>query len=231
MTPLRQRMINDMTVRGLAENTKRSYVNSVSRLALHYGRNPERISAQEVQDYLIFLREERGLSWKSCNCARHGIRFLYRITLGLPEPHFYLPGAKTPSTLPELLNHDELVRLFSVTTNRKHGALLMTAYAAVGDGRGERGSGPSTPARRGAHRNGVLQPHGVCADRRSSPTDPGGTPPAGARSREHGPRGAKAARRIGDRIRTPTHAARTRDHARRASPRARSTPTAGPPGR
>ena len=130
MTPLRQRMINDMTVRGLAENTKRSYVNSVSRLALHYGRNPERISAQEVQDYLIFLREERGLSWKSCNCARHGIRFLYRITLGLPEPHFYLPGAKTPSTLPELLNHDELVRLFSVTTNRKHGALLMTAYAA-----------------------------------------------------------------------------------------------------
>ena len=105
------------------------------------------------------------------------------------------------------------------------------ASQPVGDGRGERGSGPSTPARRGAHRNGVLQPHGVCADRRSSPTDPGGTPPAGGRSREHGPRGAKAARRIGDRIRTPTHAARTRDHARRASPRARSTPTAGPPGR
>ena len=56
--------------------------------------------------------------------------FLYRITLGLPDPHFYLPGAKTPSTLPELLNHNELVRLFSVTTNRKHRALLMTAYAA-----------------------------------------------------------------------------------------------------
>ena len=130
MTPLRQRMTNDMTVRGLAGNTKRSYISSVSRLALHYGRSPERISAQEVQDYLIFLREERGLSWKSCNCARHGIRFLYRITLGLPEPHFYLPGAKTPSTLPELLNHDELVRLFSVTANRKHRALLMTAYAA-----------------------------------------------------------------------------------------------------
>ena len=130
MTPLRQRMINDMTVRGLAENTRKSYLNSVCGLALHYGRSPERISAQEVQDYLIFLHEQRGLSWKSCNCARHGIRFLYRITLGLPEPHFYLPGAKTPSTLPELLNHDELVRLFSVTINRKHRALLMTAYAA-----------------------------------------------------------------------------------------------------
>ena len=61
---------------------------------------------------------------------RHGVRFLYRITLGLPDPHFYLPGAKTPSTLPEILNHDELVRLFSVTTNLKHRAVLMTAYAA-----------------------------------------------------------------------------------------------------
>ena len=130
MTPLRQRMVNDMTVRGLAENTVKSYLRSVAGLACHYGRSPDRISAQEVQDYLIFLHDERGLTWQSCNSARHGIRFFYRITLGLPEPHFYLPGAKTPSILPELLNHDELVRLFGVTTNLKHRALLMTAYAA-----------------------------------------------------------------------------------------------------
>ncbi len=130
MTALRQRMINDMTVRGFAENTRKSYLNSVSGLAVHYGRSPEHISAEEVQEYLIFLHEERGLAWQSCNSARQGIRFLYRITLGLPEPHFYLPFAKTPSTLPVLLNQDELVRLFSVTINRKHRALLMTAYAA-----------------------------------------------------------------------------------------------------
>ena len=130
MTPLRQRMLNDMTVRGLAENTKKSYLNSVTGLARHYRRSPDSVSAQEVQDYLIHLHEQRGLTWKSCNCARHGIRFFYRITLGLPEPHFYLPGAKTPSTLPEILNRDELLRLFTVTTNPKHRALLMTAYAA-----------------------------------------------------------------------------------------------------
>ncbi len=103
MTPLRQRMVNDMTVRGLAENTKKSYLNSVSGLACHYGRSPDLISAQEVQDYLLFLHEERGLTWQSCNCARHGIRFLYRITLGIPDPHFHVPGARTPSKLPELM--------------------------------------------------------------------------------------------------------------------------------
>ena len=134
MTPLRQRMTNDMTVRGLAENTKRSYLTSVTGLARHYRRSPDQISAQEVQDYLIYLHQQRGLSWKSCNCVRHGVRFLYRITLGVPDPHFYVPGAKTPSTLPQILNHDELVRLFTVTTNPKHRALLMTAYAAAGRG-------------------------------------------------------------------------------------------------
>ncbi len=62
MTPLRQRMLNDMTVRGLAENTKKSYLSSVTGLARHYRRSPDRVSAQEVQDYLIHLHEQRGLT-------------------------------------------------------------------------------------------------------------------------------------------------------------------------
>ena len=78
MTPLRQRMTDDMTVRGLAENTKKSYLNSVAGLARHYRRSPDRISAPEVQDYLLHLHEQKGLTWQSCNCVRHGVRFLYR---------------------------------------------------------------------------------------------------------------------------------------------------------
>lgn len=130
MTPLRQRMLNDMSVRGLADNTKQTYLRAVIALAGHYHRSPDQISAREVQDYLLFLHEKRHLSWKSCNVNRHGVRFFYRITLGLPDPHFYVPGAKEPSTLPQILSSEELVRLFTVTTNLKHRALLMTAYAA-----------------------------------------------------------------------------------------------------
>ena len=62
MTPLRQRMLNDMTVRGLAENTKKSYLSSVTGLARHYRRSPDSVSAQEVQDYIIHLHERRGLT-------------------------------------------------------------------------------------------------------------------------------------------------------------------------
>ena len=130
MTPLRQRMTDDMSVRGLSENTRKSYLGAVAGLARHYRRGPDRIEAREVQDYLLFLHDGRGLSWTSCNTVRHGLRFFYRVTLGLPDPNLYVPGAKQPTKLPEILNQDELVRLFTVTTNPKHRALLMTAYAA-----------------------------------------------------------------------------------------------------
>ncbi len=130
MTPLRQRMIHDLTIRGLAENTQKSYLQAVTGLARHYRRSPDQLSAQDVQAYLVWLHEKRHLSWRTSNTIRHGLRFFYRITLGWPEPYFYLPGAKEPSKLPEVLNHEELVRLFTVTTNRKQRALLMTTYAA-----------------------------------------------------------------------------------------------------
>ena len=67
MSPLRKRMMNDMAVRGLTENTMRSYLHSVSGLARTCKRSPERVSAQEVQNYLHHLHEERGLTWQSCN--------------------------------------------------------------------------------------------------------------------------------------------------------------------
>ena len=105
MTPLRQRMINDMTVRGLARSTMESYLRSVTRLARHYRRSPDRISAREVQDFLVFLQQHVGLLHRAtCNTIRHGVRFFYRITLERPDPHIYVPGAKVPSTPPP---HDE----------------------------------------------------------------------------------------------------------------------------
>lgn len=120
MTPLCQRMINDMNVRGLARSTMASYLHSVTRLARHYRRSPDRISAREVQDCLLFLQQRQGLNRTTCNTIRHGVRFFYRITLDRPDPHFYVPGAKVPSTLPQILNRDELVRLFTVTTDFRH---------------------------------------------------------------------------------------------------------------
>ena len=129
MTPLRQKLINDLTIRGLSANTQRSYQQSVTGLAKYYKRSPDTLSPEEIQGYLLYLSQERGLSWSSCNTIRHGLRFFYRVTLGRRETHLYLPCAKQPSLLPEILTREELTRLFTVATNRKHRAVLMTTYA------------------------------------------------------------------------------------------------------
>ena len=130
MKPLRRKMLNDLIVRNLAENTQISCLQTVTGLARYYRRSPDQLSAQDVQNYLLYLSQERHLSWKSCNTIRHGLRFFYQVTLDRPATQFYLPCAKEPSKLPQILSHEELVRLFTVATNRKHRALLMTTYAA-----------------------------------------------------------------------------------------------------
>ena len=129
MTPLRRNMLNDMVVRGLAENTQKSYLQAVTGLVKYYRVSPDQLSPQKVQNYLIYLSQERHLAWRSCNAIRHGLRFFYNVTLGWSTIHLYLPCAKEPSTLPEILSQEEIVRLLTVTTNRKQRMLLMTTYA------------------------------------------------------------------------------------------------------
>ena len=86
MTPLRQRMIDDMSVRGLSENTRKSYLSAMTGLTRHYRRSPDHIEAREIQDYLLFLHEKRGLTWKSCNTIRHGHALLLSHHHGAARP-------------------------------------------------------------------------------------------------------------------------------------------------
>lgn len=130
VSELRTRMIDDMTLRGMATKTLDGYVRAVSGLAAHYHRSPDRISDREVQAYLLHLMRERKLSWSSCNVAVHGLRFFYHQTLGREKTTFHIPGPRKPSKLPEILSQEEVARLFAHTGLPRHRVLLMTAYAA-----------------------------------------------------------------------------------------------------
>jgi site-specific recombinase XerD len=130
MSELRKRMINDLVVRGLSENTQEAYLRAVTQLTKFYRRSPDQISECEVQDFLVHLSQERHLTWGSCNVTSHGLRFFYRITLGRSMPAFYVPCAKEPSKLPQILSQEEVTKLIQMTLNRKHRALLMAAYGA-----------------------------------------------------------------------------------------------------
>ncbi|MGH9199275.1 MAG: phage integrase N-terminal SAM-like domain-containing protein [Acidimicrobiia bacterium] len=82
-----------------------------SGLAKFHRRSPETISDREIQRYLVYLHQERGLAPVSCNRVVHGLRFFYRETLGREQQAFRLPCARQPSKLPEVLSREEVVRL------------------------------------------------------------------------------------------------------------------------
>ena len=130
MSPLRKQMTQDLMVRGLAERTQILYLNAVAGLAKYHRRSPDELSAREVQAYLFHLSQDRGLAWSSCNVVSHGLRFFYRVTLGRSEASFYVPCAKEPTLLPEILSGQELVALFEASKNIQQRALLMTTYSA-----------------------------------------------------------------------------------------------------
>jgi hypothetical protein len=80
MSPLRARMIEDMTLAGLAQGTQRVYVSAVRRLAALYGRSPDQLSEEEVRRYLLGLRQ-RGVARGTFQTGHYGLRFLYHHTL------------------------------------------------------------------------------------------------------------------------------------------------------
>ena len=130
MGALRKQMDGDLVVRGMSVRTREAYLGAVAGLAKYYGRRPDRISEQEVQNYLLHLIEERRLSWSSCNVAAQGLKFFYRTTLKRSEAQFVIPRARAPQKLPQILSREEIAALLEKTANLKHRAVLMTAYGA-----------------------------------------------------------------------------------------------------
>ena len=128
MTPLRQRMIDAMQLRGLAQRTQQSYVAAVAGLSKHYARSPDQLDGQQVQDYLLHLLRERQLARSSVNQASCAFRFLYRRVLHC-EWHAEVPLGKAERHLPEILSRVELARLFAGAPSGKARTVLMTAYA------------------------------------------------------------------------------------------------------
>lgn len=131
MTPLRQRMMEDMQIRNLSANTQASYVLQVSQFARHFSRSPIELSPGDVRTYQVYLMNEKKLAPSSITIAISAIRFLYKVTLkkdwNLAEA---IPTCKTPQKLPTILSPDEVRQFLGCVTSTKHRAILTTCYGA-----------------------------------------------------------------------------------------------------
>jgi integrase/recombinase XerD len=129
MGALRDRMIRELQLRRFAPLTQKHYLGVVTRLAKHYGIAPDQLSAEQVQDYLVYLLAERRLQWNSVNVVASALKFFYRQVVKRPDIAVAIPPRRHARHLPEVLSAEELLRLFAAAVQPKERALLMTTYA------------------------------------------------------------------------------------------------------
>src|SRR5260370_36081008 len=101
MTPLRQRMIEDMQLRNLAPVTQRNYIAHAAGFAQFYGKSPEALDQEAVREDQVELLNERKLSPQGGNQQVSALKFLYLTTLQMPRTAEDFPRAKRPYNLPE----------------------------------------------------------------------------------------------------------------------------------
>jgi len=129
MTALRERMLEDMKLRGLAPSTQEAYVRSVRDLAQYYNKPPDQISDEELRCYFVYLMEKRQLARSSCTVILCGIKFLYSYTLKREWPLQELVRPVKAKTLPVILSTEEVRQILNGVRSEAGRACLNTIYA------------------------------------------------------------------------------------------------------
>ncbi len=129
ISPLRRRMIEDMTVRGFTACTQRGYLAAVKNFTAFLGRSPERADAEDLRHYQLHMRSN-GASATSMNAAVSALRFFFTATLGRDDANASMTTVRAPRKLPVILSPEEVRRLLDAAPGLKYKAALSVAYGA-----------------------------------------------------------------------------------------------------
>lgn len=129
VSPLRQRMLDDMRMRKLAGKTQAAYVRAVRHLGIFLGRSPDTASAEDLRRFQLAL-VDRGTSPITINATITGLKFFFETTLDQPALMAKMQPVHVPQTLPVVLSRDEVARLISAAPNLKVQTALSVAYGA-----------------------------------------------------------------------------------------------------
>jgi site-specific recombinase XerD len=129
MSPLRRRMIEDMTIRKLAPKTQHDYLQRVKNFAAYLGRSPDTASSEDVRHYQLHLTAS-GVGVPTVNQTVSTLRFFFKVTLGRPDLVERTTFVREPRQLPVVLSPEEVVRLLDAAPGLKYKAALSVAYGA-----------------------------------------------------------------------------------------------------
>jgi integrase/recombinase XerD len=129
ISPLRQRMIEDMRMRKLSPKTQSAYIRSVRQFARYLRRSPDTASIEDLRNYQLHLVDS-GTSPISLNAAITGLKFFFGVTLDRGAMMAKMQHVFVPRTLPIVLSREEVKRLIAASDNLKHQTALSIAYGA-----------------------------------------------------------------------------------------------------
>lgn len=129
VTPLRQRMLEDMRMRKLEPRTQEAYIRAVRKLAAWLHRSPDTATVEDLRNFQLHLVDE-GASPMTLNVTLTGLRFFFDVTLERLELMARMHPVKLPHKLPVVLSPQEVSRLIAAASNVKHQAALSVAYGA-----------------------------------------------------------------------------------------------------
>jgi site-specific recombinase XerD len=129
MSPLRRRMIEDMTIRKLSPKTQQGYVRIIRDFAAFLNRSPDTASLEDVRRFQLHL-VTRGAHIAVLNHTVAALRFLFRVTLRRPDIIDYTTFVHEPRKLPVVLSPEEVARLLDAAPGLKYKAALSVAYGA-----------------------------------------------------------------------------------------------------
>ena len=129
VSPLRQKLIDDMTMRHFSVATQRNYIRDVGRFASFLRRSPDTATTEDVRQFQL-AQSEAGVPVPTMNTVVSALRFFFANTLDRPDLARKLVRVSHPRNLPVVLSRDEVARLLNATTSLKHQAALSVAYGA-----------------------------------------------------------------------------------------------------
>jgi integrase/recombinase XerD len=129
ISPLRQRMINDMSVRNFVPDTQREYIRGVKNLTIFLKRSPDTATAEDLRAFQLHMTET-GVRPPTINATVTALRFFFKVTVDRPETTRHLVFVYEPRKLPRILPPEDVLRLLEAAPNPKSKAALSVAYGA-----------------------------------------------------------------------------------------------------
>jgi integrase len=129
ISPLRRRMIEDMTIRKFALKTQASYIRAVRNFTVFLGRSPDQVGAEDLRRYQLHLTAT-GVSIPSQNATVAALRSFFTVTLGRSKVTDRMPFVREPRKLPVVLSPEEVARFLDAAPGLKYRAALSVAYGA-----------------------------------------------------------------------------------------------------